>query len=100
MVSVPFCTRAELGVRGVVCHHCRLDEMFLTLELRLFSVHTRALTAGQKVTAEEAARQAQAAALRRVGRGGLNEDTAEGGDALQGKLMGAVRGARYLLSSS
>lgn len=48
-----------MGVRGRVCEHCRLDELFLAWELRLFCLHTRALTAGTKVTAEEAARQAQ-----------------------------------------
>jgi len=35
-------------VRGRVCGHCRLDEGFFAWELRLFALHTRALTAGTK----------------------------------------------------
>ena len=53
--------RAELGVSGRVCRHCRLDEAFLVWEVRLFSLQTHAMTAGQEVTAEEA--------IQRVGTG-------------------------------
>ncbi|KAK9793457.1 hypothetical protein WJX73_010752 [Symbiochloris irregularis] len=70
--------RSELGESGRVCAHCRLDERCLAWEMRLHSVHTRALVAGTAVSAEDALRQAQAAALRRVGQGGLNEVAGEG----------------------
>ena len=49
--------RAELGLTGRVCAHCRVDEMFLAWEVRLFSLQTRAMAAGQAVTAEEAIRR-------------------------------------------
>lgn len=50
--------RAELGESGQVCSHCRLDERWLAWEMRLYSVHTRALVAGTAVSAEDALRQA------------------------------------------
>ena len=49
--------RAELGESGQVCQHCRLDERWLGWEMRLYSVHTRALVAGAAVSAEDALRQ-------------------------------------------
>ena len=77
------CRGSELGARGAVCDHCRLDESFLTWELSLFALTTRAVAGGGArarsggISAEDAVRAAQAAALARVGRGGLGE---EGGD--------------------
>ena len=47
------------------------------LQVRLFALYSRALTAGATVTAEEAARRAAAALVRWAGRGGLGEQ--EGG---------------------
>ena len=46
--------RGELGVQGVVCQHCRLDEQFVGWEVRIYSLQTHAMAAGQAVTAEEA----------------------------------------------
>jgi hypothetical protein len=62
-------------VSGRVCKHCRLDELFLGWEVRLFSLETRAMRGGKGVSAEDALRAAQAAAVRRVGRGGLDEES-------------------------
>jgi hypothetical protein len=42
--------RAEMGVAGLVCRHCRLDEGMRRWEVRLFSLHTRALVAGTMVS--------------------------------------------------
>ena len=42
---------------GRVCGHCKLDTDVLAYEMRLYAVHTRAMAAGQVVTAEEALRQ-------------------------------------------
>ena len=61
-----------MGVEGAVCCHCRLDDEAMAWELRLFSL-TAAARGGARITPEQAVRQAQAAALQRVGRGGLNE---------------------------
>jgi E3 ubiquitin-protein ligase SHPRH len=44
--------RAEMGVAGLVCRHCRLDEGMRRWEVRLFSLHTRALVAGTLVSGE------------------------------------------------
>jgi E3 ubiquitin-protein ligase SHPRH len=49
--------RAELGVRGQLCEHCGLDELFLRWELRLFRLTTRALQAGNKVGGGEEGRR-------------------------------------------
>lgn len=46
--------RGELGVTGRVCQHCRLDEQFVGWEVRIYSLQTHAMAAGQAVTAEEA----------------------------------------------
>ncbi len=46
--------RGELGVAGRVCQHCRLDEQFVGWEVRMYSLQTHAMAAGQAVTAEEA----------------------------------------------
>ena len=46
--------RGELGVAGRVCQHCRLDEQFVGWEVRIYSLQTHAMAAGQAVTAEEA----------------------------------------------
>ncbi|KIY93235.1 hypothetical protein MNEG_14728 [Monoraphidium neglectum] len=81
--------RAELGARGRLCTHCRLDEATLQWELRLFTLTTRALALGAAVSAEAAARQAQAQTLRRIGRGGLNETGLEGGGGLDGGASGS-----------
>ncbi|KAG2482055.1 hypothetical protein HYH03_018991 [Edaphochlamys debaryana] len=69
------CGRCRSGPsRSLVCEHCRLDEKLIQWEVRLFALYSRALTAGATVTAEEAARRAQAALVRWAGRGGLNEE--------------------------
>ncbi|GBF99704.1 hypothetical protein Rsub_12416 [Raphidocelis subcapitata] len=75
--------RAELGTaRGRACDHCKLDDRALAWELRLFTLTTRAIALGAAVSAEAAARAAQAQTLRRIGRGGLHEEGAgEGGTA-------------------
>eukprot|EP00882_Tetradesmus_deserticola_P019057 GHRQ01020502.1.p1 GENE.GHRQ01020502.1~~GHRQ01020502.1.p1 ORF type:complete len:406 (+),score=141.70 GHRQ01020502.1:53-1270(+) len=41
--------RAGIGVAGLVCRHCKLDEGMRRWEVRLFSLHTRALVAGTMV---------------------------------------------------
>ena len=46
--------RGMLGVAGRVCQHCRLDEQFVGWEVRIYSLQTHAMAAGQAVTAEEA----------------------------------------------
>ncbi|CAL8467045.1 g6581 [Coccomyxa elongata] len=66
--------RSELGEAGRVCRHCKMDDVWVAWEIRLFRVETRAMEAGAYVSAEDALRQAQAAMLRHIGRGGLNEE--------------------------
>ena len=46
--------QGELGVAGRVCQHCRLDEQFVGWEVRIYSLQTHAMAAGQAVTAQEA----------------------------------------------
>lgn len=54
-----------------------------------------------QVDADEAARQAQIAATRRVGTGGLHEQAAEGGgDDSAGEAAGEVPAVRQVLSTS
>jgi len=84
--------RAELGARGRVCAHCLLDERALQWELRLFTLTTRALALGGAVSAEAAARAAQAHTLHRIGQGGLHEREGEeggGGSAAAAAAGGA-----------
>ena len=82
------CRGSELGARGAVCDHCRLDECFLAWELSLFALTTRAVAGagararGGGITAADAVRAAQAAALARVGRGGLGEEGENVNDAI------------------
>ncbi|KAL3154030.1 hypothetical protein ABBQ32_013581 [Trebouxia sp. C0010 RCD-2024] len=83
--------RGELGVAGRVCQHCRLDEQFVGWEVRIYSLQTHAMAAGQAVTAEEAVIRAQAAAVRQVGRGGLNE---QAGSSNQNPLEEGVPGGQ------
>lgn len=66
------CRGLGMGIDGAVCRHCQLDEVAMAWELRLFSL-TAAARGGARITAEQAVQQAQAAALQRVGRGGLHE---------------------------
>lgn len=66
------CRGFGMGIEGAVCRHCQLDEAAMAWELRLFSL-TAAARGGARITAEQAVQQAQAAALQRVGRGGLHE---------------------------
>ncbi len=40
-----------------MCRHCRMDDLWLAWELRLFRLETRALAAGAHVSAEDALRQ-------------------------------------------
>lgn len=49
--------RAELGEAGRVCRHCRMDEVWLAWEMRLFRLDARAMAAGANVSAEDAVRQ-------------------------------------------
>ncbi|GAB4820920.1 hypothetical protein N2152v2_007966 [Parachlorella kessleri] len=68
--------RAETGIPGRVCRHCRLEETFLRWEGRLFSLYAKAgagAGTGGQVTAEEALQKAHQTTLNRVGRGGLGE---------------------------
>ncbi|KAF5833869.1 hypothetical protein DUNSADRAFT_9664 [Dunaliella salina] len=76
--------RSELGVRGRLCEHCKLDELQVNWEVNLFALYSRALTAGGQVSAEDAARRAHANNLQRVGRGGLGEEEAQDAGALAG----------------
>lgn len=50
--------RADLGQAGKVCMHCRLDELLMAWELRLFSLQAHAVNKRGLVTAEDALRQA------------------------------------------
>lgn len=68
------CRNEFAQVRGQVCAHCRLDQAFISWEVRLFELRTQALQQGVVVSAEEAASAAHAASLRHVGRGGFGED--------------------------
>eukprot|EP00878_Enallax_costatus_P028465 GHUV01030749.1.p1 GENE.GHUV01030749.1~~GHUV01030749.1.p1 ORF type:complete len:482 (+),score=191.41 GHUV01030749.1:2170-3615(+) len=86
--------RADMGVAGLVCKHCRLDEQMRKWEIRLFSLHTRALVAGTQIDADAAAAQAQQAALRRVGQGGLNEAAGESDTATGAAGVGIGSGRR------
>jgi hypothetical protein len=45
-----------MGVTGVVCRHCKLDEELRAWEARLFQLKTRALQGGQRVRARARAR--------------------------------------------
>jgi hypothetical protein len=74
------CKGSEYAVKGVVCRHCRLNELWVKWEARLFSLRATALQAGGKVSADAAAERATAAANRKVGVGGLNERS-EGAEA-------------------
>lgn len=40
-----------------MCRHCRMDDIWLGWEMRLFRLETRALAAGSHVSAEDALRQ-------------------------------------------
>ena len=57
-------------------------------QARAFSLHTRAAAAGGHVTADDAIREAQAAALKKIGRGGLGEGAfpldGDGGEGMDG----------------
>lgn len=69
--------RGDLGVTGRVCDHCRLDEKLTGWEVRVFAVVASARRAGDRVSVEAAAQKeyAQKALMRRVGRGGLGEES-------------------------
>jgi hypothetical protein len=49
--------RSELGEAGRVCRHCRMDDVWLGWEMRLFRLDTRAMEAGTNVSPEDALRQ-------------------------------------------
>lgn len=55
--------RADLGQAGRVCWHCRLDELLMAWELRLFSLQAHAVNKRDSVTAEDALRQVSASSL-------------------------------------
>ncbi len=57
---------------GRECRHCQLDDLVTAWEVRLFQL-TAVGRGRAAITAEEAVKQAQAARMRAVGRGGLNE---------------------------
>ena len=92
------CRGSDLGARGAVCDHCRLDESFLAWELSLFALTTRAVAGGGArargggISAEDALRAAQAAQNARVGRGGLGEEGGDG-DGGSGSGLSSLRRA-------
>ncbi|KXZ52879.1 hypothetical protein GPECTOR_8g26 [Gonium pectorale] len=95
------CGRCRSGPsRALVCEHCRLDERFIQWEVRLFALYSRALTAGATVTAEEAARRAQAAMVRWAGRGGLNEDRGADEEGAEDDDEAGRRGANVALAAT
>ena len=49
--------RSELGEAGRVCRHCRLDDVWVGWEARLFRLESRAMGAGGHVSHEDALRQ-------------------------------------------
>ena len=49
--------RAELGEAGRVCRHCRMDDVWIGWETRLFRLEARAMGAGGYVSHEDAVRQ-------------------------------------------
>lgn len=65
--------RAETGVRGRVCAHCKLDERFMEWEMVLYFIRVKSMQQGKQVTMMEALAQRHVQALKRVGQGGLNE---------------------------
>ncbi|GLI64470.1 hypothetical protein VaNZ11_007743 [Volvox africanus] len=94
------CGRCRSGpTRTLVCEHCRLDERFIQWEVRLFALYSRALTAGATVTAEEAARRAQAALVRWAGHGGLHEKQGAE-DQLEEGDDGTRRGANVAVANT
>ncbi|GAX82125.1 hypothetical protein CEUSTIGMA_g9553.t1 [Chlamydomonas eustigma] len=81
--------RSELGIPGRLCEHCGLDELMVQWEVRLFYLDAVGGTVGDTVTAEEAAKRANANMLRRVGRGGLGEQQVDLRSAVEGSLSNA-----------
>ena len=49
--------RSELGEAGRVCRHCRMDDVWVGWEARLFRLESRAMGAGGHVSHEDALRQ-------------------------------------------
>ena len=49
--------RSELGEAGRVCRHCRMDDVWVGWETRLFRLEARAMGAGGYVSHEDALRQ-------------------------------------------
>jgi len=93
------CRGGDLGAAGAVCPHCELDRTLLALEASLFALTTRAMAggggrAGVAVSPEVALAAAHAAAVRRVGRGGLGE--AGGGEAASGRRADGVASVEIL----
>lgn len=93
------CRGGDLGAAGAVCPHCELDRTLLALEASLFALTTRAMAggggrAGVVVSPEVALAAAHAAAVRRVGRGGLGE--AGGGEAASGRRADGVASVEIL----
>ena len=66
--------RSETAVRGHICRHCKLDEKFIRLQVRLFAIIAPSLKAGAELTAEQVAEQLIRQSLSRVGRGGFREE--------------------------
>ncbi|CAL5225440.1 g8258 [Coccomyxa viridis] len=91
--------RSELGEAGRVCRHCRMDDVWVGWEARLFRLESRAMGAGDYVSHEDALRQAQAASLRRITQGGLNEASAVGAEGLESSLGEAGRRDREVVST-
>lgn len=66
--------RSETAIKGRVCQHCKLDEKFIRLQVRLFAIVAPSLKAGQQLTAEQVAEQLIRQSYARIGRGGLKEE--------------------------
>ncbi|CAK0735069.1 hypothetical protein CVIRNUC_000523 [Coccomyxa viridis] len=91
--------RAELGEAGRVCRHCRMDDVWIGWETRLFRLEARAMGAGGYVSHEDAVRQAQAASLRRITQGGLDEASILYAEGLAGSSGEAGRRDREVVST-
>ena len=58
--------RSEMGEAGRVCRHCRMDDVWVGWETRLFRLETRAMGAGGYVSHEDALRQVSLASVARL----------------------------------
>ncbi|KAG1676131.1 hypothetical protein FOA52_004971 [Chlamydomonas sp. UWO 241] len=88
--------RAEMGIPGRVCAHCRLDEQLLQWEVRAFRLYAMAGAAGGVVSADAAAARAHANTVRSW-RGGLGEDAGEGANGDNDARGGARAGETQVI---